>query len=78
MTYPFHSHREYPHLTTKQVIDHYNRGWQNIISTQGKVGVKLFTEMVSGNASLDQYTNKPQTRRFQYSMYAFRTSTNQS
>ena len=40
-----HTTGERPDLTAKQVIDHYNWVWQNMIPTQGKVEV-VNTEMI--------------------------------
>ena len=40
-----HTTGERPDLTAKQVIDHYNWVWQNMIPTQGKVVVKPFEEI---------------------------------
>ena len=41
-----HTTGERPILSAKQVIDHYNWIWQNMIPTQGKIEVKSFEDLM--------------------------------
>ena len=40
-----HTTGERPHLKAKQVIDHYNWIWENMIPTKGRIAVKAFNEI---------------------------------
>ncbi len=42
-----HTTGERPHLTAKQVIDHYNWVWQHMTPTRGRVYVEKFTQIKS-------------------------------
>lgn len=42
-----HTTGERPHLTAKQVIDHYNWVWQHIAPTQGRIYVEEFARIKS-------------------------------
>ncbi|OJJ19466.1 cysteine hydrolase [marine bacterium AO1-C] len=44
-----HTTGERPKLTAKQVIDHYNWVWQNMIPTQGKIVVKSCEEIAKNH-----------------------------
>tara|TARA_R110002153_G_scaffold179810_1_gene333219 strand:- start:49 stop:594 length:546 start_codon:yes stop_codon:yes gene_type:complete len=41
-----HTTGERPNLTSKQVIDHYNWVWQNMIPTKGKITVLSFKDFI--------------------------------
>jgi nicotinamidase-related amidase len=41
-----HTTGERPNLTSKQVVDHYNWVWQNMIPTKGKVTVLSFKDFI--------------------------------
>ena len=45
-----HTTGERPHLTAKQVIDHYNWVWQHMTPTRGQVHVKKFAQIKSSFA----------------------------
>jgi len=42
-----HTTGERPNLTAKQVIDHYNWVWQNMIPTEGKINVRNCEEVLT-------------------------------
>lgn len=42
-----HTTGERPNLTAKQVIDHYNWVWQNMIPTKGSIEVKNFSQLAN-------------------------------
>jgi len=42
-----HTTGERPNLTAKQVIEHYNWVWQNMIPTKGKIGVESFKNTIN-------------------------------
>jgi len=43
-----HTTGDRPHLTAKEVIEHYNWVWRNMIPTKGKIEVKSFNEIKNG------------------------------
>lgn len=45
-----HTTGERPHLTAKQVIDHYNWVWQHMTPTRGQIHVKKFAQIKSSFA----------------------------